>query len=155
MVYFGDDRLSYTFEVVSASYSKMVVSDGHLRTSSANLSILQNIDGITGGSDLELLGAHFTIGDLENGSQYFVRVSASNSALGTGEPVMTKPMSASPESIPKPPVPNPRLRVVDKSTLQVDLSRINSRGIHLHSFIVDVFYTRSSYGHLKTNVQSS
>ena len=118
-IYFSDDQVYFQFLVMEASQSEIRVAPTHIRARS--LQAMTSIDGLVMGADIDLLGREYEIQGLSQGSTYFVRVSAQNGAKGTGKNVNTIPFSATPRSTLQFAKP-PELTVVNKNTLQVNLS---------------------------------
>ena len=118
-VYFSDDKISYTFEIMSASKTQINVFPDHKRRKSIQQNSILSESGFLGGSDLYLLGIEYKIDNLVTGYRYFVRVSAENNEMGSGIPVLTYPSSEIPHSAPIPPY-DVKLSVVNKSTLHAE-----------------------------------
>ena len=115
------------------------VDPGHKRVAAmTNLAStykeVANIRGV--GIGLRLLGAEYTINDLEAGQRYFVRVFAENSAKGCGEPVMTYPESEVPRKAPDAPGKS-SMAVVDATSLKASWFVPNVDGDMVRSYRVE------------------
>ena len=137
MVFFSDDQIYYTFEVLSSSNNVILVSNEHSRRSS--LFQLRGENDIIG-SDIQLLGAKLEIKDLETNRRYFVRVSSENSLMGTGVSIGTEPSSEIPRTYPSPPV-GATVTVKDMHSVIVDWSTVRN-DLPINSYKVECF-TRS------------
>ncbi len=134
-VYFNDEMFYHTFEVLSASMSTIHVSEGHLRSRSA-LNMLDESNG--SGSNLATLGGNFVIGDLEPHQKYYVRVSAENSAFGSGHPIATEPSTAIPYLFPSSPQ-EATLSIINESTIEVRWTDQRIMDPSIDSYVIEAF----------------
>ena len=138
-VYFYDDDYHYQFVVKAASTSQIKVQQHHFRVGS---SIEMKNESGYNNVDLYMIGAEFNIQNLTEGERYYVRVSAENSEMGTGQPVACLPEYEVPRGASKM-KGQFKLSTIDKHTLEVDWSDVMIIGGNKFTSVLIELFSKS------------